>query len=177
MADWMEQVDESWTLFLDRDGVINERLPGDYVKNVSEFVFLPGAELAIRALTMAFGRTVVVTNQQGIGKGIMTAEDLVAVHEYMLHHVSEAGGVIDRVYLCPELAGDNPKCRKPNTGMAEQAKRDFPEIDFQRAVMVGDSPSDMEFGDRMQMKTVFIGQRDEGLCFESLAQFADQLFV
>ena len=68
--EWMNEVDQSWTLFLDRDGVINERLMGDYVKTLDEFRFLEGAEEAIRLLSQKCGIVVVVTNQQGIGKGL-----------------------------------------------------------------------------------------------------------
>ena len=175
--DWLDEIDNDWTLFLDRDGVINQRLPGDYVKRVEEFEFLPGALEAIRGLSQRFGVVVVVTNQQGIGKGIMTTNDLLEIHKVMRQKVSEAGGRLDNVYFCPELASADPECRKPNTGMGLQAKKDFPEIEFTRSVMVGDSPSDMEFGQRLDMHTVYIGQRDDGLSCDSLVQFARLLSV
>lgn len=175
--EWMKKVDAHWTLFLDRDGVINERLPGAYVKHPDEFTFLPGAIEAIVSMNRLFGTTLVVTNQQGIGKGLMTAADLHVVHEEMQASVKAAGGNFDAIFYCPELAAGDPPCRKPNPGMAMQAKAQFPIIDFERSVMVGDSPSDMEFGERLGMKTVFIGERDQGLCFERLEQFAAKLFV
>ncbi len=77
------EIDESWTLFLDRDGVINRRLMGDYVKSLDEFEILPGVLGAIKNFSKKFGRIVIVTNQQGIGKGLMTNEDLNAVHQYL----------------------------------------------------------------------------------------------
>ncbi len=152
---------QEWTLFLDRDGVINTRLMGDYVKNVEEFEFLPGVLEAIAKMTSIFGRIVVVTNQQGIGKGLMTENDLAEVHSYMQNEVVKAGGKIDKVYYCPELESKKAACRKPNTGMAEEARKDFPEIDFKRSIMVGDSISDMEFGKRVGMLTVFISDEDD----------------
>ena len=150
------KIDQSWTLFLDRDGVINQRIPGDYVRKVEQFSFLAGSVEAIAQLNNIFGLIVVVTNQQGIGKGLMSHANVDKVHAYMLAEVEKSGGCIEKVYTCPALAKDNPICRKPNPGMALQAKEDFPLIEFTRSVMVGDSISDMEFGINLGMKTVFI---------------------
>ncbi|MBR9920218.1 MAG: HAD family hydrolase [Bacteroidetes bacterium] len=151
---------QNWTLFLDRDGVINHRLPGRYVQNPDEFDFMPGVPEAIAQLNRLFSPVVVVTNQQGIGKGLMTETDLAGVHAYMLSEIAAAGGKIDGVYFCPELAVGNPDCRKPNTGMAREAQKDFPNIRFDQAVMVGDSWSDMEFGNRLGMYTVFLSTKE-----------------
>jgi len=150
------KIDQSWTLFLDRDGVINQRIPDDYVRTIQQFIFLKGSVAAIAQLNNLFGLTVVVTNQQGIGKGLMTQKAVDTVHAYMKAEVEKAGGCIEKIYTCPALAKDNAICRKPNPGLALQAKEDFPLIDFNRSVMVGDSISDMEFGIDLGMKTVFI---------------------
>lgn len=154
-------VDESWTLFLDRDGVINRRIPGAYVTDNEEFEFIEGVQKAIRHFSVFFGRIVVVTNQQGIGKGLMTEAQLSGVHAHMQVQIEQSGGRIDGIYYCPFLAKDNPKCRKPNTGMALQAQADFPEINFEKSIMVGDSATDMEFGLKLGMKTVFIQTKPE----------------
>lgn len=150
------KIDASWTLFLDRDGVINEKLDGDYVKKIEEFQFLPGVLEAMPILRKRFGRIVIVTNQQGIGKGIMTAGDLKKVHDYMEEELKKVKVALDGIYYCPELAEKNAPCRKPNTGMAIEARHDFPEIDFEKSIMVGDSLSDMQMGRRAGMYTVFI---------------------
>lgn len=150
------KIDSTWTLFLDRDGVINKKLENDYVKVIEEFNFIDGVPRAISELNKLFNRTVVVTNQQGIGKQIMTHEDLKLVHNYMEKGLTEVGGKLDKIYYCPELAAKNAACRKPNIGMAEQAKSDFPEIDFSKSLMVGDSISDVEMGKNAGMKTVYI---------------------
>ncbi|MEM9023343.1 MAG: phosphatase, partial [Bacteroidota bacterium] len=73
-------IDWDWTLFLDRDGVINQRIIDDYVKTPDELVMIDGSLEAIRVFSIRFGLVLVVTNQQGIGKGLMTEENLVAVH-------------------------------------------------------------------------------------------------
>jgi len=148
---------KEWSLFLDRDGVINERLVGDYVKTPAEFAFIKGVPEAIASLSKVFGRIFVVTNQQGIGKGLMSEEDLRIIHEMMIKGIEDAGGFITKIYHCPELKKHNSPFRKPNTGMAKEAKKDFPEINFTKSMMVGDSQADMEFGRRMGMKNVYIG--------------------
>lgn len=168
----------NWTLFLDRDGVINERLVGDYVKIPEEFSFIAGVPEAIAEFTKLFGRIIIVTNQQGIGKGLMTEQDLELIHNNMMKGIEAAGGRIDRIYHCPALEKDNSLLRKPNTGMALQAQKDFPEIDFKKSIMAGDSLHDMEFGRRLGMLCVLISEATDmprnGLWdyqFESLSAF------
>ena len=153
-------VDNSWSLFLDRDGVINEKLDNDYVKNWGEFKFKEGALQAIAGLGKIFGRVFVVTNQRGVGLSLMTEEGLNEIHDRMHSEVISASGRIDKIYYC--TAVDNcAECRKPNIGMGLKAKSDFPEIEFSKSIMVGDSISDMEFGKNLGMKTVFIGDKSK----------------
>ena len=153
--------DSTWTLFLDRDGVINRRLPGAYVNCVEDFEFLEGVLEAIAAFSKVFGRIIVVTNQQGIGKGLMTVEQLDVVHQEMLTSIEKAGGHIDAIYFCPDLRSQKDNSRKPNPSMALEAQKDFPEIDFKKSVMIGDSVSDILFGNRLEMKTIFIETNEE----------------
>jgi len=150
-----------WTLFLDRDGVINRRLPGEYVRSWPEFEFLEGVLSALAALRPLFNRIIVITNQQGIGKRLMTEEDLQGIHALMTRAVCQAGGHLDAIYFCPALAAPQPNCRKPFPAMGLEARRDFPDIEFQRAIMVGDSRSDMEFGKNLGMWTVLGNTKDE----------------
>lgn len=155
-------IDASWALFLDRDGVINRRLPGAYVRAWEEFEWLPGAAPAIALLSRAFGWVFVVTNQQGIGKGLMGEPALESIHRRMLAEVEAAGGRIDGVYFCPALASEQPNCRKPGPAMALQARRDFPGIDFHRSLMVGDTLPDMAFGHQLGMFNVLVAAGEEG---------------
>ncbi len=179
----MENWDKNWTLFLDRDGVINLRIPGAYIEYPSQFKFTKNCLKAMTIFDKTFGRIVVVTNQQGIGKGLMSEAQLTDVHYYMKNSIEKAGGKIDQIYHCPKLAKSNPDCRKPNPGMAFQAKKDFPEIDFSKSVMVGDSVSDMEFGKRLNMTTVLIEGKEEenfndkliDFRFSSLYEFAKSI--
>jgi D-glycero-D-manno-heptose 1,7-bisphosphate phosphatase len=151
-------IDKSWTLFLDRDGVINKKLDNDYVKHGVEFEFLDGVFDALKFLNGLFGKIVVVTNQQGIGKRLYRTEDLELIHKNMLYEIAFYGGRIDKVYFSPYLSAENHPTRKPGIGMALNAKSDFPEIDFTKSLVVGDSLSDMEFGRAAGMKTAYIAE-------------------
>lgn len=149
-------IDNTWTLFLDRDGVINKKLDNDYVKHSTEFEFIDGSLNALRILNPLFGTIVIVTNQQCIGKKIIFPEDLELIHQNMLYEITYLKGRIDKIYYSPYLAAENHPTRKPGIGMALEAKKDFPQIDFSKSIMVGDSMSDMEFGRKAGMKTVYI---------------------
>lgn len=153
------QVDTSWTLFLDRDGVINTRKIGGYIETIEEFEFLPGAIDAIVKFSNQFDRILVVTNQQGIGKGQFSTNDLTKIHTKMQLEIEAAGGRIDSIYFCGDLKNPESPDRKPNPGMAIQAKYDFPDVNFSKSIMIGDSPSDIAFGKRMGMKCIGVGGR------------------
>lgn len=173
---------KEWTLFLDRDGVISRRVTDGYVTRWEDFRFLDGAPEAISKLSSVFGHIIIVSNQQGVGKGLMSRESLEMIDSNMKQAIREAGGRIDASYYSPYLSSENHPDRKPGTGMGLKAKADFPDIDFSRSVMVGDSPSDMEFGKRLGMVTVMIcdnnnesGSQMIDFYFESLRNFAFSL--
>jgi histidinol-phosphate phosphatase family protein len=148
-------INKDWTLFLDRDGVINEEIVGSYVTRVDDFVFCDGALEALKQLSQLFGRIVVVTNQRGVGRGLMSFDTLKDISRMMTDAVAGAGGRIDQVYAATAVL-DTDHNRKPNPGMAYQAQQDYPEIDFKKSIIVGNSISDMEFGKRVAMHTVFL---------------------
>lgn len=176
-------IDQHWTLFLDRDGVINQEKENSYIFHYDEFVFYDQVKEALRICASIFGRIIVVTNQRGVGKGMMTAEELQLIHEKMVAEIVLAGGRIDRIYYSDSLQDDHPN-RKPNPGMAFAAKADFPGIDFSRALMIGNNISDMEFGKNAGMYTVFLKTTNSGqpypypgidLAFSSLYDFVKHL--
>lgn len=166
----MIRVNKNWTLFLDRDGVINHEIKGHYVTNYDDFVFSDKALDAIAACTKIFKRILLVTNQRGIGRGMMTTDDLTDIHQKMLGQIRSHKGNIDRIYYAPEI-DDNNINRKPNTGMALQAKSDFPDINFQQSIIVGNSLSDMDFGRRMNMVTVFVKSTIPGMTDNHLVDY------
>jgi len=150
------KINKTWTLFLDRDGVINKRITGDYVKTWDQFEFLPGVLEAIKIFSGIFGRILVVSNQQGIGKKVMTEKSLVEIHEKMIGIINAEHGRIDKIYYSPHLEKEGSFLRKPNIGMMLKARKDFPGIRMTKSIMAGDSLSDMIFGHRSDMMTVFI---------------------
>lgn len=150
-----------WTLFLDRDGVINERLPDDYIKSWDEFKFLPGVLEAMGVFALNFRRIFIVTNQAGIEKGLYSHEDLKNIHEQMMEYIIYHGGRVDEIYYCPYKGDLDPLCRKPNPGMALEAKKDFPDIEFKHSIMIGDSLSDIAFGNNLGMRTILVGNKSD----------------
>ena len=120
----LTRIDQHWTLFLDRDGVINHEKADSYIFHYGEFRFYDQVKEALRIFASVFGRIVVVTNQRGVGKGLMTAEDLEIIHEKMLAEIVLAGGRIDRIYYADSLDDNHPH-RKPNPGMALAAQDRF----------------------------------------------------
>lgn len=145
-------------LFLDRDGVINIERPDDYVKDITEFVFIEGSLTAIAKLAPKFDHIFVITNQRGVGRGIMSAGNLQQVHDYMLSEIEKAGGKVSDIYICTDTDSTSIN-RKPNIGMAFQVQRDFSDINFRQSIMVGNSKSDIEFGDKLGMYTVLVGNK------------------
>jgi D-glycero-D-manno-heptose 1,7-bisphosphate phosphatase len=143
------------SLFLDRDGVINIHKEGGYILHPDEFVFCEGVPEAMAIMARYFRYIFIVTNQRGIGKGLMTVEDLKEIHKKMESGINKAGGRIDGIYFCPDTDEGSPN-RKPNPGMGFQAKRDYPGVDFSTSVMVGNTPGDMRFGKGLGMHNVFI---------------------
>ena len=143
------------TLFLDRDGVINRWLPGDYVSRWEQFSFLPGILECLREWALKFRRIILVSNQRGVGKGKMSREDLESVHARMLAEIGRAGGRIDRIYVCTAVDDADPR-RKPNPGLFREACRDFPDITPERSLMLGDSDYDREFARNCRMDFILM---------------------
>jgi D-glycero-D-manno-heptose 1,7-bisphosphate phosphatase len=147
--------------FLDRDGVINRNAPiGDYIRSVREFELLPGVANAIRVLNQMQFRVIVVTNQRGVARGLMTASDVEEIHESLRAQVNQSGAHIDAIYYCPHEE-DTCDCRKPATGMFLQALKDFPDIELTDSVVIGDSPSDMDAAKALGCDSFFIAETAE----------------
>ena len=151
----LKDIHFDWCLFLDRDGVINYEKQNDYIYNFSEFKFYEGVKEAMAIFASKFGKIFIVTNQRGIEKGLMTETDLHEIHKYMLIEMEKVGATIHGIYYCSSLDDNHPD-RKPQHGMALQAQADFPDIDFNKCIMVGNKMSDMKFGRNAGMHTVYV---------------------
>jgi D-glycero-D-manno-heptose 1,7-bisphosphate phosphatase len=144
------------SIILDRDGVLNERPPrGEYVRTAEEFTWLPGARDALRLLKQAGYTVIVVSNQAGIARGALTANDLQRIHDRMREETEAAGGGIDAVYYCPHHWDDGCECRKPRPGMIFQAQRDF-NLDLSRTLVVGDDERDVQASEAAGCPSVLV---------------------
>lgn len=177
MKDWNHIIKKDWTLFLDRDGVINRRIIGGYVTRWEEFEFLSGVLDAMKVFSQHFKYIVLVTNQQGVGKELMTEDDLDAVHDAMMQEIEANDGRIDLILSCTQLASDPDNFRKPKPDMAFMAQEIFPDIDLAKSLMIGDGQSDIDFGRNAGMCTVFIGDENSRAddCVSSLYEFSKSL--
>jgi D-glycero-D-manno-heptose 1,7-bisphosphate phosphatase len=143
-------------VFLDRDGVINKRLIGDYVKTWSEFRFIPYAKRAIRKLTDAGYQIHIVSNQQGVGKGLMTKKELDSVTNRMVAEIKQSGGKITSIAYCIHTESDKCSCRKPKPGLLICTAKKY-QIKLTECWMVGDGERDIEAGAAVGCKTILIG--------------------
>lgn len=178
----LSKVNKEWTLFLDRDGVLNhDKSP--YTLNADEFEFYDGVIAAIKKFSGIFRYIFVVTNQRGVGRNLMTEDDLSGIHQKMTGGIIEAGGRIDKIYYCTSISNEHPD-RKPNPGMAMRAMKEHPEVDRNRSIMVGNNISDMQFGRSAGFHTVLLSTTDVRVTlphplidmqFDSLAEFAEAL--
>src|SRR5574344_27885 len=157
----MDNINNCHTLFLDRDGVLNERIIDNYVTSTKDFVIMPGVLEAMSIFAKYFDHIFIVTNQQGIGKGLMTESDLEHIHNAFIQEVKQAGGRIDKIYHCSALKDQHSFMRKPSIGMALQARKDFGDVVLRDSIMIGDTKSDMLFGRRAKMKTVLVGDEKQ----------------
>ncbi len=162
-------------ILLDRDGVINVKLPDNcYVTDPTEFAFIPGAIEALSILQALGYLLVVVTNQRGVARGIQTDECVERIHEHMSDELAKRGIQLAAIYYCPHDISDNCNCRKPEPGMILQARFDL-DLNLALSYMVGDSPSDVAAGRNAGARTVRLGdESDEEADFvaSSLLDFA-----
>jgi len=132
------------TVFLDRDGVLNRKMPrAEYVRSWNDWQWLPGVRDAVARLSRAGFRIIVITNQAGIARGVMTEQELHRIHDRMKAELHEAGAKVDAIYYCPHGWDDGCDCRKPRPGMLLQAQKEF-HLDLTRTYLVGDDDRDGE---------------------------------
>lgn len=148
------------TIFIDRDGTINEEM--GYINHVERFKIFDFVPEAIRLFNEDGYKVIVITNQSGVARGYFSEALLQEVHAYLLQKLNKQNARIDKIYYCPHHPTEGKKeyridcsCRKPKTGMIEQAQRDF-DIDLSRSYMIGDRFKDIEFGHKMGLNTIFV---------------------
>lgn len=142
-------------VFFDRDGTIN--VEKNYLYKIEEFEFIEGIPELIKKYKDQGYLIIVVTNQAGIARGFYTEEDMHKLHQHINKELKKYGTAIDAFYFCPhhpEITG-SCNCRKPNTGMLEQAIKDF-DIDVRQSLLYGDKPWDIEAGERCGIESVLV---------------------
>ncbi len=150
----------SRTVFFDRDGVINKKAPPhQYICSWEEFEFLPHVAEAIKDLNRRGFLVVIISNQRGVARGMLSVEKLDEIHARMLKELHDQGAVIDGIYYCPHNYEDNCDCRKPKPGMLLEAAKDL-DIDLSESFMVGDSEDDIAAGKAAGCKTVLVSPPD-----------------
>jgi len=150
----MRQLPRRKAVFLDRDGVICENRD-DYVKSWQEFVWIPGAKKALSRLRSHGYITVAITNQSGIGRGIVSRETVDKIHERMGAEIAETGGKIEKVYCCPHRPEEGCGCRKPEPGLLLKAAEDL-KLDLASCYLIGDNMTDIEMGNKVGSRTIMV---------------------
>ena len=141
------------TVFLDRDGTLNYD-PG-YLKIPADLKLLAGVGQALARLKGAGAKLVVVTNQSGVGRGIVTLKDLEGIHARLQGLLEQEDAALDAIYFCPHHPDDGCRCRKPNVGMVERAVSEL-QLDLRRSYVIGDHARDMQLAHRVGAKAVLI---------------------
>lgn len=147
-------IESDWTLYLDRDGVINKQILNGYVTDKTQLKLTDFIIDNISYFASNFNHIIIVTNQQGVGKGIMTENDLIEVNHYLVELLKKLGGRVDKIYYCTDLKSSNSLRRKPEVGMGEDSLNDFPSINKEKSIMIGDSNSDKLFAEKFGIKFI-----------------------
>jgi len=146
-------------VFFDRDGVINKERK-DYVKNILELEIFPETLEVISKLKKSGFLIIVITNQSAINRGLMSHEELKKIHQRIQDSLLEFDCKIDAFYYCPHSPDENCNCRKPNTGLFENALNDF-KIDLSKSWMIGDHEKDILAAKKINCKSILISDRSE----------------
>ncbi len=154
----MNNPSESWTLFLDRDGIINYQKTEGYISHVNEFKLIPDVIETLEQITPFFKRIFIITNQQGVGKGITKIENLLEIHRLLFNVFKDKGIKIHGIFFCPHLKG-TCLCRKPSYGMITRLVHIFPDVEPRKSVFIGDDIKDVLLAIRIGSYPIFIGDR------------------
>jgi D,D-heptose 1,7-bisphosphate phosphatase len=144
------------TIFLDRDGVINEEKK-DYVKNLKEFKIIDGSLQAIKLLKKNNFRVVIITNQSAINRGLLSIEKLNEIHDFLKSKLLDLDTTLDGIYFCPHTPNENCMCRKPKPGLLQQAISEL-DINVKDSLMIGDSQTDIDAANKIGCKSILLNK-------------------
>ena len=159
-------------VFLDRDGTVNEEV--DFLTSPRDLHLIPRSAEAIRRANDLGLRVIIVTNQSGVARGLLTESELLEVHRALAKKLAEAGARVDGIYYCPHHPTEGTgeyrtacDCRKPATGMIGRAVREF-RIDPERSYVIGDRTVDVEMARNAGARAILVltgyGRAEAGLC-------------
>ncbi|NQV08720.1 HAD family hydrolase [Candidatus Woesearchaeota archaeon] len=140
-------------VFLDRDGTLN--VDKGYTYKLKKLELIPGVIEGMKILAGTDYKLIIITNQQGIGKGMYNEEDAIRFNNVLKELIEKMGGRIDGVYFCPHMKEDNCECRKPKIGMLLKAKQDF-DLNLEKCFFIGDTSLDMGAGKNANCKTILL---------------------
>ena len=147
-------------VFLDRDGVIIQNRE-NYVRSWKDVEFLPSSLQALKLLSQTSYKIIIVTNQSAIGRGIITIEQAEAINQRIIEEITDAGGRVDGLFICPHAPDDHCFCRKPLPGLILQAA-DALSIDLPSSAMIGDALTDIQAGSAAGIKTLILVKTGRG---------------
>lgn len=148
-------------VFLDRDGIINQKIENGYVLKWEDFKFLPQVADAIHLINQKKIPVIIISNQACVGKGLITVQELREINDRMLKELKDKGAKVDDIFICPHKPEDDCDCRKPKAGLFKQALKKYPAIEIKESWFIGDSKSDMEAGVSAGCKTYLLNKSDE----------------
>ncbi len=143
------------TIFLDRDGTINEEAEDEMVDSMDKVKILPNTIAALKLLKNTDFRLFIITNQIAIGLGRLSLNDFNKINNYILGKLRVSGIKIEQTYMCPHLPGDNCECRKPKPGMIKQAYKKY-DINLKESYVIGDRETDILMGKKVGCKTILV---------------------
>jgi D-glycero-D-manno-heptose 1,7-bisphosphate phosphatase len=155
-------------IFIDRDGVIIHNR-AEYVRTVEHVIFYPRSVQALAELRNSAYKIIIVTNQAGVGKGLISPEIAAEINRCVVAEIERAGGKVDGLYVCPHTAHDRCTCRKPQPGLLIRAAQELG-IDLAASYMIGDAASDVAAGQRAGVKQAILVLTGRGLSQRAVAK-------
>ncbi|MEF3280196.1 MAG: HAD family hydrolase [Elusimicrobiota bacterium] len=144
------------SIFLDRDGVINKDVEGKYITSIKDVKIYKSAIEGLKKINLDKYHLIIITNQSAINRGLIDLKQFKKISDYIIEELNKHNIKINAVYFCPHRPEENCKCRKPKTGLIEEAILDY-KIDIKKSFFVGDKKTDIDTAKSAGIKSIFVG--------------------